>query len=203
MGEVRSGFRESRHRERVQLKARACAAARGRHIRGTCVSGECAPQGGECAPQGAPCKMPGGQWVRCARRGHAATAEEHAVLCAVLPCCSDSLAATTTEAGWQALGVPPHSTAQAAACRFVKESGAGVAGAGCDGTARVADAVSAAHPSGKCGGGAGPWAAHPRGDRHCRPQLRYLLFTYNTTRTYVRTSHRTTRPIGAFYAARV
>ena len=47
------------------------------------------------------------------------------MLCAVLPCCSDSLAATTTEAGWQALGVPPHSTAQAAACRFVKESGAG------------------------------------------------------------------------------
>ena len=30
----------------------------------------------------------------------------------------------------------------------------GVAGAGCDGAARVADAVSAAPPSGKCGGGA-------------------------------------------------
>ena len=46
----------------------------------------------------------------CACRAHA-----------VLSRCPDSHATTTTEAGWQALGVPPHSTAQAAACRFVKE----------------------------------------------------------------------------------
>ena len=63
----------------------------------------------------------------------------------------------------QALGVPPHSTAQAAACSLWKESGAGVAGAGCDGAESAADAVSAAPPSGTCGGGAWPWwAAHPR-----------------------------------------
>ena len=86
------------------------------------------------------------------------------MLRAVLPCCPDSLARHDHRGCGQALGVPPHSTAQAAACRFVEESGAGVAGAGCDGAESAADAVSAAPPSGTCGGGAWPWlwAAHPR-----------------------------------------
>ena len=58
---------------------------------------------------------------------------------------------------WASSWCPPHSTAQAAACRFVKESGAGW-------WSSTADAVSAApaSPSGTCGGGAWPWAAHPR-----------------------------------------
>ena len=48
--------------------------------------------------------------------------------------------------------------------QVVKGVGAGVAGAGCDGAESAADAVSAAPPSGTCGGGAWPWlwAAHPR-----------------------------------------
>ena len=96
---------------------------------------------------------------------HAAIAEERAVLCAMLPCCPDSLAAHEQRGCGQALGVPPHSTAQAAACRFVEESGAGVAGAGCDGAESAADAVSAAPPSGTCGGGASAVGSAPeRGD---------------------------------------
>ena len=55
------------------------------------------------APQGAPCKRAGAAGLRatCARRGHAATAEENAVLlCVVLPGCgrTDWLAATSREA---------------------------------------------------------------------------------------------------------
>ena len=119
----------------------------------------------------------GGREVRKASSGeHAAIAEERAVLCAMLPCCPDSLARHDHRGCGQALGVPPHSTAQAAACRFVKESGAGVAGAGCDGAARVADAVSAAPPSGKWWWGRAV-AAHPRrstlsrrGAGYVRPQ---------------------------------
>ena len=50
---------------------------------------------------------------------HAATTEECAVLCAALPCCPDSLAAT------EAVGKLLVPATQAAACRFVEESGAG------------------------------------------------------------------------------
>jgi len=47
---------------------------------------------------------------------HAAIAKERAVLCAMLPCCPDSLAAHEQRGCGQALSwVPPHSTAQAAA----------------------------------------------------------------------------------------
>jgi len=75
------------------------------------------------------------------------------VLCAVLPCCPDSLAATTTEAVCTLWG---SATQHGAGCgvQFVRSGeGAGVAGAGCDGAESAADAVSAAPPSGTCGGG--------------------------------------------------
>ena len=109
-----------------------------------------------CAPQGAPCKRAGGQAVRKARSGeHAAIAEEHAVLCAVPPCCPDSIARHDHRGCGQTLGVPPHSTAQAAACRVVKESGAGVAGAGCDGAESGRRLRCSASPSGTCEVGRG------------------------------------------------
>ena len=75
------------------------------------------------------------------------------MLCAVLPCCPDSLAATTTEAVCTLWG---SATQHGAGCgvQFVRSGeGAGVAGAGCDGAESAADAVSAAPPSGTCGGG--------------------------------------------------
>ena len=86
----------------------------------------------------------GGQWVRCARGEHAVIAEEHAVLCAVLPCSPDSLAAMSREAGWQAVGGSATQHGTGCSVQVVKESGAGVAGAGCDGAESAADAVSAA-----------------------------------------------------------
>ena len=58
----------------------------------------------------------GGRAVGEVRSGeHAANAEQHAVLCAALPCCPEALAATE---------------AVDKACRFVEESGAGAGGAG-------------------------------------------------------------------------
>ena len=72
--------------------------------------------------------------------GHGATAEEHVVLCAVLPCCSDSLAATSREAVGK-LGL--RHTARRG-LRRAGLPGAGAAGAGCDDAARAADAVSTA-----------------------------------------------------------
>ena len=67
----------------------------------------------------------------------------------------------TTEAVGKLLGF--RHTARRRLRRAVCEEreGAGVAGAGCEGAARASDAVSAP-PSGKCGGGAWPWGAHPR-----------------------------------------
>ena len=64
---------------------------------------------------------------------------------AVLPCCPDSLATTTTERLWaSSLLVPATQHGTSCGVQFVEESGAGVAGSGCDGAARAADAVSAA-----------------------------------------------------------
>ena len=65
------------------------------------------------------------------------------MLCAALPYCPDALAATTTEAVGKLLGFATQHGG-AGLCRFVEESGAGVAGAGCDGAESAADAVSAA-----------------------------------------------------------
>ena len=64
---------------------------------------------------------------------------------AVLPCCPDSHATLTPEAVGKLL-VPATQHGTGCGVRFLKESGAGVAGAGCDGAARAADAVSAAPP---------------------------------------------------------
>ena len=72
--------------------------------------------------------------------------------------------ATTTEAVGRLLGF--RHTARRRLRRaglWRSREGAGVAGAGCDGAESAADVVSAAPPSGTCGGGAWPWwAAHPR-----------------------------------------
>ena len=90
---VRSGTRQRRPRGLVSLEdvcAAGCAVQKGG--RAGCEEGEL----GE----------------------HAAIAEERAVLCAMLPCCPDSLAAHEQRGCGQALGVPPHSTTQAAACRL-------------------------------------------------------------------------------------
>ena len=108
-----------RHRGRVRLGGTCVRSGSGSDTRG----GSCLWR--MCAPQGAPCKRAGGRGEEGALGEHAAIAEERAVLCAVLPCCPDSLARHEHRGCGQTLGVPPHSTAQAAACRFVEESGAG------------------------------------------------------------------------------
>eukprot|EP00966_Prymnesium_polylepis_P221441 5122541-Prymnesium_polylepis.1 len=77
---------------------------------------------------------------------------------------------------------PPHSTAQAAACRFVKESGA-AGSLELDAMAQHALRTPSPllpHLRGAVRGGAWPWpwAAHPRDDRHWEAKLQYLvLFT--------------------------
>ena len=151
---VRMCVRDPRHRGRVQLRRAQQSDIRGGHVslEDVCAAG--------CAVQ------EGGRAVGEASSEHAAIAEERAMLCAVRPCCPDSHARHEQRGCGQALSwCPPHSTTQAAACRFVEESGAGVAGAGCDGAQSAADAISAAPPSGKCGGGAWPWLWAPeRGD---------------------------------------
>ena len=140
---VRIRVRGPCHSGFVQLEACACAAACGNDSRGTCLSV------GGCVRHRV--RRAGGQRGSCAREEHAA--EEHAVhvhCAAVRP--SRGFARLHDHRGRGQGWCPPHSTAQAAACRFVKESGGGVAGAGCDGAARVADAVPAApaSPWGKC-----------------------------------------------------
>ena len=109
------------------------------------------------APQGAPCRRAGGQWVRRAR-GACSHGGGPRCVRAVLPCCPGFARSPRPQRLWV------HSwgsaTQHGAGCgvQFVRSGeGAGVAGAGCDGAARAADAVSAPPPSGKCGGGAWPW----------------------------------------------
>ena len=156
----------------VRLEACACAAARGSatavghaSLEDVCAAG-CAVQEGGRAGCG-----------EGALGEHAAIAEEPcAVPCAMLPCCPDSLARHEQRGCGQTLGVPPHNTTQAAACRFVKESGA--AGS-LELDAMAQHALRTPSPllphldlRGAVRGGAWPWpwAAHPRGDRHCRQQ---------------------------------
>ena len=94
-------------------------------------------------------------------RSHRGGARRAMCCAAVLP--GIRSLATTTEAVGKLLGF------RHTALRRLRREGLwrsrelGVAGAGCDGAARAADAVSAAPPSGTCGGGAWPWlwAAHP------------------------------------------
>jgi hypothetical protein len=78
--------------------------------------------------------------LRAVTHGEHAATEDRAVLLRCRAARIRTLATTTEAVGKLSLGVPPHSTAQAAACRFVEESGAGVAGAGCDGAESAADA---------------------------------------------------------------
>ena len=117
---------------------------------------------GMCAAQGAPCKRAGGLWVRSGE--HAAIAKERAVR---MPCYRAARIRTPPRPqrlGGKLLGFRHTARRRLRRAVCVKQSGAGVAGAGCDGAESAADAVSAAPPSGKCGGGAWPWlwAAHPR-----------------------------------------
>mmetsp|Transcript_43717 Transcript_43717/g.92992 ORF Transcript_43717/g.92992 Transcript_43717/m.92992 type:complete len:182 (-) Transcript_43717:186-731(-) len=89
---VHMHMRDPRHRGRLQLEVRVRAQ---RHAAATSVGFVSL---GMCAPQGA--VQEGGQ-AGCEEGElgeHAAIAEEPAVLCAVLPCCLDSLAATSREA---------------------------------------------------------------------------------------------------------
>ena len=149
-----AAVRVQRHCGRVQLEARACAAARCSDTRG----GSCLWM--MCAPQGAPCRGAGGLWVRSGE--HAAIAKERAVR---MPCYRAARIRTPPRPqrlGGKLLGFRHTARRRLRRAVCVKQSGAGVAGAGCDGAESAADAVSAAPPSGKCGGGAWPWAAHPR-----------------------------------------
>jgi hypothetical protein len=73
--------RNQRHCGRVQLEARACAAARCSDTRG----GSCLWM--MCAPQGVPCRGAGGLWVRSGE--HAAIAKERAVR---MPCACRAIA---------------------------------------------------------------------------------------------------------------
>ena len=75
-----------------------------------------------CVAQGAPCKRAGRQWVRCAR-GSTRPLRRSAP-CYVLPCRAAQIRSPPQRL-WASSWCPPHSTAQAAACRFVDESGAG------------------------------------------------------------------------------
>ena len=84
-------------RPRAAGGLRACAAARGSESRGACVSRGCVRRRVRRTRGRA-----GGKWVRSGE--HAATAEERAVLCAVLPCCPDSLARHEQRGCGQALG---------------------------------------------------------------------------------------------------
>ena len=110
----------ARHRGRVQLEARACAAARCSDTRG----GSCLWM--MCAPQGAPCKRAGGLRGRRARGSTRPLRRSAPCACrAVLPCCPDSLAATTTEAVGKLLGFRHTARRRLRRAVCVKESGAG------------------------------------------------------------------------------
>ena len=130
---------------------RACAMTRDSDGHGAFVSG--------CAAQGVPCKRAGRRAARKARSGSMHRLRRSAPCArgaAVLP--TRVFARRHEQAGcWKISWLVPGCGVQ-----FVEESGAGVAGAGCDGAESAADAVSAAPPSETCGGGAWPWAAHPR-----------------------------------------
>ena len=69
------------------------------------------------APLGAPCRRAGGRAVRV--RSGSTRPLRRSAPCYVLRCCAarDSLARHDQRGCGQTLGVPPHSTAQAAACR--------------------------------------------------------------------------------------
>jgi len=105
---VRIRVWDPRHCGRAPLEVRACGAARGSDTRGARVSDVCAT--GSAVQEG-------GRAARKARSGqHAATEEDRAVC---VPCCRaarDSLARHDHRGCGYTLGVPPHSTAQAAAC---------------------------------------------------------------------------------------
>ena len=116
-----------------------------------------------CAPQGAPCRRAaGGQWVRCARgstqpRGGPRRAH------AVLPCCPDSLA-RHDHRGWVASSWGS-ATQHGAGCGVQVCGGVGSRGSLEPGAMeqRALRMPSPARSVGNVrGGGAWPWAAHPR-----------------------------------------
>ena len=146
---VRMCVRDPSHRDRVQLEA--CAAER--HPWGHVSLEEVCGTG--CAVQ---------EDRRAARIVRSGSMLRRSTPCpcraAVLP----GFARRHRGCGQALSWCPPHSTAQAAACRFVKESGAGGR------WSRVRweqHALRTPSPLlrisvARCGGGAWPWAAHPR-----------------------------------------
>ena len=176
-----------RHRGRVQLEVRACAAARCSDTRG----GSCLWR--MCAPQGAPCRRAGGRAVRKARSGSTQPSRRSAP-CYVLCCRAARIRslATTTEAVGKLLGFRHTARRRLRRAGLWRSREPGVAGAGCDGAESAADAVSAP-PSGTCevvGRGHGQRTRERRWRRGCRPfstgtnysEVSYLATFYVTPR---------------------